>query len=522
MKLRIPIFVKMMTPLVALIIIVIGWSGYRVYQESTQRWQTDMDTRLEHLATLTASTVDTATLRLVRRPTDTDDPEFTQVRRQLDQAQIAGNLAWVGIYYREGDNFYYWVDTDSSGVGYPFLYATPAHFAAYADQQPHRVQYADEFGAYYGFVAPIIAPDENGQPQVIGLVEALLGEEATQLVQRDTLNRVLPTLGGGMVITALFALLIAVIVFNRPLRYLRQGALTLAQGQFGHTINLRSRDELGDLAAVFNYMSTQLESMYQERTERERMQRELEIAHDVQRALFPAQLPQIHGLEVAAFCRPFRETSGDFYQLLTLADGQLGIVVGDVSGKSIPAAMVMVAAHSAIRTAAVEQASPALVLNKTNVILCETIPSNMFVAASYAKLDAHSLAITWANAGQIYPFLLHRTRPIDPTQYPSYLETAGESLPLGVNRVVEYNDHRLTLLPGDTIMFYTDGVIEAMNSAREMYGFERMEGLVRSLPPDMMPQALIEAVLADVARFVGLAEPHDDMTIVVVKLAEQD
>jgi phosphoserine phosphatase RsbU/P len=161
------------------------------------------------------------------------------------------------------------------------------------------------------------------------------------------------------------------------------------------------------------------------------------------------------------------------------------------------------------------------VLNKTNTILCDSIPPNMFVAASYAKLNTHSLEITWANAGQIYPFLLHSTRPIDLTEYPSYLETVGQSLPLGVNRVVAYNDQRLTLLPGDTIMFYTDGVIEAMNSAREMYGFERLEILVRSLPVHMMPQVLIEAVLADVARFVGPAEPHDDMTIVVVKLAEK-
>ena len=520
MKLRVPIFVKMMLPLVALIILVIGWSGYRVYQESTAHWQADMDTRLERIALLTAGTVSTDTLRLVRLPTDTDGPEFTKVREQLDQAQTAGNLNWVGIYYREGNDFYYWVDTDSSGVGYPFFYATPAHFAAYEDRQPHRVQYADEFGSYYGFVAPIIITDENGQPQVLGLVEALLGEEATHLVQQDTLQRVIPTLIGGGVLTAVLSLAIALIVFNRPLRRLQQGALALARGQFGHTIDLRSRDELGDMATVFNYMSTQLETLYHERTERERMQRELEIAHNVQQALFPAQLPLVGGLEVAAFCRPYRETSGDFYQVLTLEDGQLGIVVGDVSGKSIPAAMVMVAAHSTIRAEAYDHSSPALVLNEANSMLCHSIPSGMFVAASYARLDARSLEVTWANAGQIYPFLLHRTRPANPNDYPDYLQTRGDSLPLGVDPVVEYSDHCLTLLPGDTLMFYTDVVIEAMNSRRELYGFERLEALVRSLPPDLSPQALIEAVLADVSTFIGSAEPNDDMTIVVAKLKE--
>jgi HAMP domain-containing protein len=404
MKLRVPVFVKMMVPLVTLIILVIGWSGYRVYQESTTRWQSEMNTRLERIAILTASTVNTNTLRLVRLPTDTDGPDYTRIREQLEQAQTAGNLSWVGIYYREDDDFYYWVDTDSSGVGYPFLYATPAHFAAYNDRQPHPVQYADEFGAYYGFVAPIITSDDNGQPQVLGLVEALLGEEATHLIQRDTLQRVLPILIGGSVLTAVISLFIAVVAFNRPLRRLRQGALTLARGQFGHTIDLPSRDELGDLAAVFNYMSTHLETLYHERAERERMQRELEIAHHVQQALFPSQLPHVGGLEVAAFCRPYRETSGDFYQLLTLGDGQLGIVVGDVSGKSIPAAMVMVAAHSTIRAEAYDHNSPALVLTEANSMLCQSIPSGMFVAASYARLDASSLEVTWPTPGRYIPF----------------------------------------------------------------------------------------------------------------------
>jgi serine phosphatase RsbU (regulator of sigma subunit) len=521
MKLRIPVFIKMMTPLVALIVLVLGWSGYRIYEESTQRLQTDMDTRLERLALLTASTVNTQTLRLVRLPADTDNAPYTEVRQQLEQAQVAGNLRWVGIYYREGDNFYYWVDTDSSGVGYPFFYATPAHFAAYTDQQSHPVQYADEFGAYYGFIAPIIVTNDEGQPQVMGLVEALLDEDATYLIQRATLQRVLPILIGGMLVLVVLAVLVMMMVFNRPLRRLRQGALTLADGQFGHTINLRSHDEFEDLAGAFNHMSTQLEGLYQERAERERMQRELEIAHNVQRALFPEQLPQLVGLEIAAFCRPFRETSGDFYQALMLGDGQLGIVVGDVSGKSIPAAMVMVSAHSIIRAEAFDHSSPALVLNKANTMLCGSIPPNMFVAASYARINARTLEITWANAGQIYPFLLHRIPPVDLTQYPSYLETSGDTLPLGMDALVEYHDHRLTLKSGDTVMFYTDGVIEAMNAAREMYGFERLEVLVRSLPGDLTPHALIEAVLTNVSAFIGAAEPHDDMTIVVVKLTTE-
>jgi sigma-B regulation protein RsbU (phosphoserine phosphatase) len=264
-------------------------------------------------------------------------------------------------------------------------------------------------------------------------------------------------------------------------------------------------------------MSTQLERLYRERAESERIQREIEIARNVQQALFPSQLPQMAGLEMAAICRPHRETSGDFYDVLELGEGQLGIVVGDVSGKSIPAAMLMVAAHSAILSEAYDHDSPAEVLGESNTVLCHHVPRGMFVAASYARLDPQRREMVWANAGQIYPFLLHRIRPADLQDYPHYLEVTGASWPLGMDAVVRYEDQHLTLLPGDTVLFYTDGVVEAMNSARELYGFERLESLVRSLQPGLSSQALIDAVLADVAAFVGPAEQHDDITMVAIR-----
>jgi sigma-B regulation protein RsbU (phosphoserine phosphatase) len=195
-------------------------------------------------------------------------------------------------------------------------------------------------------------------------------------------------------------------------------------------------------------------------------------------------------------------------------------VVGDVSGKSIPAAMLMVAAHSIIRSEASDHDSPAQVLDEANAVLCPNVPRGMFVAVNYACLDVASRHLVWTNAGQVYPFVLHRIRPANPEEYPRYLESTGTSLPLGVDAEARYNDHTLKLHPGDTLLFYTDGVVEAMNPARELYGFERLETLVRTLAVDLSPQALIEAVLADVTRFAGPAEQHDDITLVAVKLTD--
>jgi sigma-B regulation protein RsbU (phosphoserine phosphatase) len=517
MGIRAPLLVKVMAPLVPVIFLTVGLSGYQVYQESTRRWRAEMDARLERVANLVATTVDQEQLQLIREPVDIDSPAYEKITGQLQQAVIAGNIPWLGIYYREGDYFYYWADSDASGVGYPFFYATPVHFAAYDDQQTHPVEYTDEFGSYYGFVAPIIVENEAGESEVIGLAEALVYQEARYLLQQDTLSRVLPILLAGSLIAIILAAIITVILFNQPLRRLQQGALAIAQGQFGHKISLYSRDELSDLADTFNRMSDQLEQLYREHAERERFRREIEIARQVQQAVFPTLIPQVPGLAIAAFCRPHSETSGDFYDLLPLGEGQVGIVVGDVSGKSIPAAMVMVAAQSTVRAEAYNHDSPAHVLDKSNAALAERIIPGMFAAVSYARLDTRKREMVWANAGQIYPFLLYGTRPLDRNHYPRYLETLGLSLPLGMNPAIQYQIHHLALSPGDTILFYTDGIVEAMNPARQIYGFDRLEELVRSLPDGLSPQALIEAVIADVTAFVGPAEQHDDMTIVAVQ-----
>src|SRR5262245_14892603 len=278
MGIRAPLLVKVLAPLILVILLTVGLSGYQVYQESTRRWQAEMDARLERVVNLVASKLDQEQLQSIREPGQIDSAAYEQIADQLQQALIAGNIAWMGVYYREGDYFYYWVDTDYSGVGYPFFYATPAHFAAYTDQQSRPVEYTDEFGSYYGFVAPIIVTNEAGDSEVIGLVEALVDRESRFLLQRDTLNRVLSILLIGSLIAIVLSALITILLFNRPLRRLQQGAQALAQGKFGHMITLDSRDELGDLADTFNQMSGQLEQLYHEHAERERFRHELEIA----------------------------------------------------------------------------------------------------------------------------------------------------------------------------------------------------------------------------------------------------
>jgi hypothetical protein len=192
MKLRIPVSIKITTPLMAIIILSIGLSGYRIYQASTQRWQAEMDRRLERVATLAAAAVDISTLQQIQQPVDINSAAYAIVAETLDRAVAMGNIEWIGIYYAKDDYFYYWVDSSYSGVGYPFFYPTDAHRATLIDRQVRPIRYTDEFGAYYGFVAPIVAQTETGE-EIIGILEASLSAESSQLLEQDTLSRVAPS-----------------------------------------------------------------------------------------------------------------------------------------------------------------------------------------------------------------------------------------------------------------------------------------------------------------------------------------
>jgi putative methionine-R-sulfoxide reductase with GAF domain len=284
MRLRIPIFVKVIAPLLAVLLVTTLVSGFLVYQEGAQRRRAELDLRLQTIAAAAADRVDRAALQAIQTPSDQIGPEYAAVQAQLVRVRDAGVVDWVGIYRREEDRLYYWVDSDATGMGYPFFYPTAAHLAAFDDpeQPPMQVEYTDEFGAYYGYAAPLVAAGPDGQPQVIGLVEALIYGERLALLQQETRLRVGATLIGGGIVGVLLSLLAMIFTFNRPMRRLQEGALDLAGGDLGATIDLRSNDELGDLAGAFNQMSAQLKVQYDEVAQRNT---EMEMVYQIAQAI---------------------------------------------------------------------------------------------------------------------------------------------------------------------------------------------------------------------------------------------
>jgi serine phosphatase RsbU (regulator of sigma subunit) len=250
----------------------------------------------------------------------------------------------------------------------------------------------------------------------------------------------------------------------------------------------------------------------QEAQERERIEQELKVARLIQQTLLPKAVPEIGGWDVEAFYRPAREVGGDFYDFLELEGGRLGIVIGDVTDKGVPAALVMATTRSILRAAAQRLESPGEVLERTNDVLYPDIPQNMFVTCLYAILDTKMGELRYANAGHDLPYLRHAGRP------GSASELRATGMPLGLMPGMGYEEKEVTLDAGDSVLFYSDGLVEAHDPRREMFGFPRLQGFVGAHPGGA---TMIDFLLGELNRFVGGGwEQEDDITLVTLQRLE--
>jgi serine phosphatase RsbU (regulator of sigma subunit) len=245
----------------------------------------------------------------------------------------------------------------------------------------------------------------------------------------------------------------------------------------------------------------------QEAQERQRIAQELHVARLIQQTLLPKSLPELEDHQIAAYYQPAREVGGDFYDFLQLPDGQLGLIVGDVSGKGVPAAIVMAITRTMLQ-AAYRMGSPAPgeILEQVNNILYKDIPSNMFVTCLAALLDSRTGRLQYANAGHDPPFVRHASGV-------GKLRATG--MPLGLMPDMIYEQKEITLEHGESILLYSDGLAEAHSPREEMFGFPRIEKFVGAHSEGA---TLIDSLLAELKRFTGEEwEQEDDITLLTLQ-----
>jgi serine phosphatase RsbU (regulator of sigma subunit)/anti-sigma regulatory factor (Ser/Thr protein kinase) len=246
--------------------------------------------------------------------------------------------------------------------------------------------------------------------------------------------------------------------------------------------------------------------------ERERLDHELRVARLIQQTLLPKDLPTLPGWQLAAYYQSASAVGGDFYDFLVFEDGRLGIIIGDVSDKGVPAAMVMASARSILRSAAQGGVSPSKVLEQTNNLLCPDILPKMFVTCLYAILDPVSGRMQFANAGHDLPYRRSAN---------GVFELRATGMPLGLMPNMIYEEKETLLAPGETVLFYSDGLVEAHNIQREMFGFPHLKALLKEYSGNIQ---LIDFLLNELALFTGSGwEQEDDVTLVTLQhLPAQD
>jgi PAS domain S-box-containing protein len=243
----------------------------------------------------------------------------------------------------------------------------------------------------------------------------------------------------------------------------------------------------------------------EEAQQRERIEQELRVARLIQHTLLPKSLPELEGHQMAVYYQPAREVGGDFYDFLRLPDGRLGLIVGDVSGKGVPAAIVMAITRTMLR-AAYHLGSPGEILKQVNDNLFPDIPPNMFVTCLAALLDSRTGRLQYANAGHDLPYVRHSA---------GVSELRATGMPLGLMPDMSYEEKEITLQPGESILLYSDGLVEAHSPQREMFGFPRMQRYVGAYPEGA---ALIDSLLAELEQFTGEEwEQEDDITLLTLQ-----
>ena len=300
-----------------------------------------------------------------------------------------------------------------------------------------------------------------------------------------------------------------------PLVYQDQviGVLNLGEKKSGKAYK---REDIELLRTLAHQGAVAIENarLFQENLEKQRMEEELNIARDLQMSMLPSVCPQMAGFTIAATSIPARKVGGDFFDFIEMGEERLGLVVGDVTGKSVSGALVMAASRSVFRMLSDGQLSVGDIMIRANKRIKKDIKTGMFVALLYAVLDGRSKILSFCSAGQTQP--IHFSPK---TGEAHLMETEGDRFPLGILDEADYQETLVPLEPGDRVIFYTDGIVEAMNDKKEIFGFERALEVVRAAG-SMSAEALLKEILSKVNEFVGSAAQHDDLTAIVINVKE--
>ncbi|MFQ5511019.1 MAG: SpoIIE family protein phosphatase [Candidatus Krumholzibacteriia bacterium] len=304
-------------------------------------------------------------------------------------------------------------------------------------------------------------------------------------------------------------------VFVKPIQVLTEGVRAIGSGSLDGRIDIEGPAEIGAIASVFNEITGKFREAQANVLEQEKLQKEIEVAKQIQHALLPKDHPDISGYDIAPFYQAAKEVGGDYYDFVHVDEDTLGVVVADVSGKGVPGSLVMTMIRTALRMEARGNKNASDVMTRMNAFVTDDMKKGMFVTMFYVILDSKNRAISYASAGH-NPMILYRGEGqeiyfLNPKGFPVGISLPDESL---FNRSISLE--KIKLKKDDMLVIYTDGVTEAMNERREQYGEERLIHLIKE-NGNLPPAEFIERLERDVKGFTGGYAQNDDITVVAIK-----
>jgi anti-sigma regulatory factor (Ser/Thr protein kinase) len=289
--------------------------------------------------------------------------------------------------------------------------------------------------------------------------------------------------------------------------------LLIANKTDGENFSEHNRNLLEILAGQISTTISQTK-LFEQYIVKKNMEKELDVAKSIQVKLLPKTLPKIKNIDVSAYNKPAKHVSGDYYDFLN-HDGnyeKIGLVIADVAGKGIPAALIMSMTRAILRTQVDSNSTPSFILNRTNKFLNEDIESNRYVTMFYSIFDINNYELSFAKAGHNPP-IWYRAE----NNTIEFLELEG--FPLGMFEFAQYSEAKIKLSPGDKIIYYTDGITESMNEMQEEYTLERLCEFTKK-HHSFDSRSFIERLIKEITAFSGGAEQHDDLTVLVLSASE--
>ncbi len=440
-----------------------------------------------------------------------------------------GGIMYLYVVKPELDEVWYIMDTDPSEDAIPLGYHEPYYEGAFAENS-ERMARGER-------IEPLVSNEQFGWlMSVYYPMQTSLGEPAgyvgVDIQMTDVMND-LHSFAQRMILLMLALTVIISVILIRissktmaePIKRLATAAEKLVVEQSGEgtetnifsQLTIRSRDEVGTLYESLSQMEYDMNAYIRDlvsvTAEKERIGAELNVATQIQAdmlpCIFPA-FPERHEFDIYASMIPAKEVGGDFYDFFLVDDDHLAMVMADVSGKGVPAALFMVIAKTLIKNQAQDcDYSPAKVLVNVNEQLCEGNKAELFVTVWLAILDLRTGKGLAANAGHEHPTLRRAGGKYELIEY-------RHSPAVATMEGIRFREHEFELFPGDSLFVYTDGVAEATNAQNKLFGTERMLGALNE-NPDAAPEAILKAVKRSVDGFVGDAPQFDDITMLCLK-----